>query len=307
MFVKACNILRNCLDSHYLPDHIKVKHFAPQKAKLETVDLFFCFPIILLHLSCLFVFWVGYSHTALFTLLACYLIRMFAITGFYHRYFSHKSFKTSRFWQFCFALLGCSAVQRGPLWWAAHHRHHHRYSDKEKDIHSPIQQSFMWSHCKWILSKHNFPVNQKMIKDLVKYPELIFLDRFDKIIPAAMFVFLYGLGAFLQSFVPSLGTSPWQLVVWGFVLSTVCLLHATFTINSLSHLWGTRPYNTDDNSRNNFLLAIITLGEGWHNNHHFYPGCVRQGFKWWQIDITYYILWVMKKLRIIWDLKEFRS
>ena len=298
------NIIKNCLDAHHLPSSLGQKKFIPHKAQLDSLDLIYCFPVLALHLACLFVFVVGYSHVACVAMVLCYLGRMFAITGFYHRYFSHKTYKTNRFWQFIFAFIGSSAVQRGPIWWAAHHRHHHQHSDKPDDIHSPWQQSFWWSHYKWILSRQNFPVNFRLVRDLTRYPELMFLDRFDKIAPTCLALFFYGLGWALEVYAPHLGTSPWQMVVWGFVCSTVLLLHGTFTINSISHLWGTQPYVTNDQSRNNFFLALITLGEGWHNNHHYAPNRVQQGIHWWQIDITYYTLWLMKKMGIIWDFKK---
>jgi stearoyl-CoA desaturase (Delta-9 desaturase) len=230
-------------------------------------------------------------------------VRMFAITGFYHRYFSHRSFKTSRIGQFIFGLLGASAVQRGPIWWAAHHRHHHRYSDKPEDIHSPVQQGFFWSHMGWFMSHKHFAADLSRVKDLLKYPELRFLDRFDIAVPTALGVGVFLLGVLLKHVAPGLGTNGWQMLVWGFFVSTVAVYHGTYTINSLSHVFGRQRYNTGDTSRNNVWLAIITLGEGWHNNHHHYPASVRQGFYWWEFDITFYMLKVMAFFGVIWDLK----
>jgi stearoyl-CoA desaturase (delta-9 desaturase) len=258
-------------------------------------------PFALLHLACFAVVWVGWSPVALGVAVALYVIRMFAITAFYHRYFSHRTFKTSRAMQFLFGVLGNSAVQRGPLWWAAHHREHHLHSDEDEDTHSPVRHGFFWSHVGWITAKHNFPTRRERVKDLLKYPELCFLDRFDIVVPIAMFAGLYGLGAWLGSAYPELGTSGWQLVVWG-MISTVALFHATFTINSLAHVWGTRRFQTTDASRNNWFLAILTLGEGWHNNHHHYQGSVRQGFYWWEYDPSYYALRAMGWLGLVWQL-----
>jgi stearoyl-CoA desaturase (Delta-9 desaturase) len=235
--------------------------------------------------------------------LILYVIRMFAITGFYHRYFSHRTFKTSRFVQFIFAAVGNSSIQRGPLWWAATHRHHHRHSDTDEDAHSPVTKGFWWSHIGWMTSSRNFPTNYSDIKDFAKYPELVFLNRFDLIVPAVMGFALYGLGALLEAFFPTWGVTGWQMFVWGFFISTTVLLHATLFINSLAHVWGKRDYDTTDDSRNNLWLALITLGEGWHNNHHRYMASARQGFHWWQIDITYYGLKALSLLGIIWDLK----
>lgn len=274
----------------------------PQTEQKE-VDWLRIIPLILLHLGCLGVFLVGWSWTAVTVSLSLYLIRMFAITGFYHRYFSHKAFKTNRIWQFVFGVLGNASVQRGPLWWAAHHRHHHRYADQQQDVHSPSRHGFWWSHIGWMTSKANFPTKMNYVKDWATYPELRWLNRFDTVVPIVLAFSLYVFGELLEQVAPRLGTNGWQLVVWGFFISTVVLLHATVTINSFDHMYGTRRYDTPDTSRNNALLALITLGEGWHNNHHHYAVAARQGFYWWEIDITYYLLVLMAWFGIIRDLR----
>lgn len=260
-------------------------------------------PFIGMHLACLAVIWVGWSPVAVGVAIGAYLVRMFAITGFYHRYFSHRSFKTSRVGQFIFGLLGASAVQRGPVWWAAHHRHHHAYSDKPEDVHSPVQRGFIRSHMGWFLTARGFRPDLRRVRDLLQFPELRWLDRFDILVPVALAVGMFGLGALLARVAPELGTSAGQMLVWGFFISTVACYHGTYTINSLSHVFGRQRYRTGDTSRNNWLLALVTLGEGWHNNHHHFPSSTRQGFYWWEIDITYYVLKVMSWLGIIWDLK----
>ncbi|MFE8071698.1 acyl-CoA desaturase [Marinobacteraceae bacterium S3BR75-40.1] len=261
-------------------------------------------PFIALHLACLAVIWVGYSPFALLFAAAFFFVRMFAITGFYHRYFSHKTFKTNRTWQFLFAVLGASAAQRGPLWWAAHHRHHHQHSDSSQDLHSPGQRGFWWSHIGWFTCDAGFRTEERRVRDWLKYPELRFLNRFDSLVPLFCLGAIYGLGEVLAYTAPSLGTDGPQLAIWGFCISTIVLFHATVSINSLAHVWGSRRFETADGSRNNFWLALITLGEGWHNNHHRWPQSARQGFRWWEIDITYYLLWLMEKMRIISDLKR---
>jgi stearoyl-CoA desaturase (delta-9 desaturase) len=260
-------------------------------------------PFLAVHLMCLGVIWVGWSWTAVSVAAAMYVVRMFAITGFYHRYFSHKTFKTSRPIQFLLALLGNSAMQRGPLWWAANHRQHHVHSDGEKDIHSPVQHGFWWSHLGWITDPPNFGTDFKAVPDLAKYPELRFLDRFDVLVPTLLGASMFFLGVGLDRVAPELGTSGMQMLIWGFFISTVVLSHATFSINSLTHMFGNKRYPTGDESRNNFWLALITLGEGWHNNHHYYPAATRQGFFWWEIDLTYYGLLFLEQLGLIWDLK----
>ncbi len=260
-------------------------------------------PFLLLHVSCFAVIWVGWSWTAVAVAVALYFIRMFAITGIYHRYFSHRTYKTSRFWQFCFAVLGNSSVQRGPLWWAAHHRHHHRHSDDEQDVHSPSRLGFWRSHMLWFMNRANHRTQLELIPDFAKFPELVWLDRYDVAVPVLLGVSLFMLGWLLHVVAPGLNTNGLQLLVWGLSISTVACAHGTFTINSLSHVFGSRRYQTTDTSRNNFLLALITLGEGWHNNHHHYQSTVRQGFFWYEIDITFYILKTMSWVGIISDLK----
>ena len=260
-------------------------------------------PYTLLHLSCFFVLWVGWSPVAVWTAVFLYAIRMFAITGFYHRYFSHRTFRTSRPMQFLFGVLGASAAQKGPLWWAAHHRYHHQHADLEHDLHSPSRHGFLWSHVGWIWARSNYDTELHSVRDLSRYPELRWLDRNALWVPVGLAVSLYGVGALLAQLAPALGTSGGQMVVWGFCISTVVLYHATYTINSLAHSWGSRRYDTRDDSRNNWFLALITLGEGWHNNHHRYPVATRQGFFWWEIDLTYYGLWVLSKLGIVWGLR----
>jgi stearoyl-CoA desaturase (delta-9 desaturase) len=270
----------------------------------KQVDWLRVIPFVAIHLGCLGVIWVGWSPIAVAFAACLYVIRMLAITGFYHRYFSHKSFKTSREAQFVFALLGASAAQRGPLWWASHHRHHHIHSDREADVHSPKQHGFFWSHMGWFTSKVNFAIKEDRIPDLRNYKELQWLDRYDAAVPILLAIGLFALGSFLEYAAPSLGTNGAQLLVWGFFISTVALYHATYTVNSLAHRFGRRRYNTKDDSRNSFLIAILTCGEGWHNNHHHYPGSVRQGFFWWEIDLTYYFLRTLASLGLIWDLKQ---
>lgn len=259
-------------------------------------------PFIALHIVCLGAIWTGTSGFAIAFAVLFFVARMFAITGFYHRYFSHKTFRTGRITQFVFALLGASAAQRGPLWWAAHHRHHHQYSDTEKDLHSPVQNSFWWAHMGWFTSDEGFVMDNKRVGDWLKYPELRFINRFDALVPAVAAVMIYLLGEALAAWAPGLGTNGLQLLIWGFFISTVVLFHATVSINSLAHVWGKRRFDTPDDSRNNFWLALITLGEGWHNNHHRWPRSVRQGFRWYEIDITWYGLWLLSKLGLVWDL-----
>jgi stearoyl-CoA desaturase (delta-9 desaturase) len=259
---------------------------------------------ILIHLGALLVIWCGVSVTAVLICLGFYFIRMFAITAGYHRLFSHRSYKTSRWFQFVLAFIGATSAQKGPLWWAASHRHHHRHSDTEHDIHSPGTHGIWWAHIGWVLSKDHDQADLKTVADLARYPELRLLEEYHYIPPLIFLGFTYLLGGALNTFYPQLGTSALQMMVWGALISTVFLYHGTFAINSLAHILGTKRFITNDQSRNSFLLALVTLGEGWHNNHHRYPGSARQGFYWWEIDISHYILKLLEFLGIVWDLRE---
>ena len=256
----------------------------------KSINFIRCLPFIAIHIACLYAFKIEFHLQLLIVCLISYIARMFFITGFYHRFFSHRSYKTSRPMQFIFGVLGSTAVQRGPLWWSAHHRYHHAHADLKSDRHSPLQHGFLWSHCGWFIDQENFSTDKNQIRDLYKFPELVFLNRFDILSPALYAVFLYYIGGL-------------PYFIWGFCISTVLLYHATVCINSCAHKFGKRKFNTKDHSKNSLLLAIITLGEGWHNNHHFWPSSARQGFNSREIDISYQILKFLAKLNIIWDLR----
>jgi stearoyl-CoA desaturase (Delta-9 desaturase) len=254
-------------------------------------------PFVGLHLACLGILFVGAPPLALVLCGVTYFVRMFGVTGAYHRYFAHRAYKTSRPFQFVLAWLGCSALQKGPLWWVGHHRHHHRYSDDEDDPHSPHRTSFWWSHVGWILSEDHYGTPAESVKDWSRYPELRWLDRYHWVpgISLAVLCFLIGLWT---------GVGAWSCLVWGFVVSTVLLYHAVFCVNSLCHLFGSRRYDTSDDSRNNLLVALLTLGEGWHNNHHHYQSSTKQGFFWWEIDISYYLIKLLGLVGLVWDIRE---
>lgn len=260
-------------------------------AKLEhRLDVVRSLPFFAVHAwAVVGLFWMGWSWSGLALALGLYAVRMFGVTGAYHRYFSHRTYKTSRPFQLVLALLAMTSVQKGVLWWAAHHRHHHRMSDQPGDTHSVKQDGFWWSHVGWILSPDNHGTDYAKVKDLARYPELVFFDRFYYLPAIAYAVTLYLVGGM------------WALY-WGFAVSTTLLWHGTFTINSLSHVFGKRRYVTTDDSRNNLWLALITLGEGWHNNHHYYQRATNQGFFWWEIDVTFYVLKALSWVGLVWDL-----
>ncbi len=276
---------------------------ASRREDADKIDWLRCIPFIGLHLACLAVIWVGWSAVAVAAAIALYLVRMFLITGFYHRYFSHRSFKTSRWLQTLAAVGGCTAVQRDPLWWAAHHAHHHAHADDPEDPHSPRQKGFWRSHVGWFMTKAGFLTRRNYVRDWEQYPELRFLNRYDILPPVLLAAATFYSGVALEAYAPHWGTSGPQMLVWAFFISTIALYHGTFTVNSLAHQLGSRRFATADDSRNNFWIALITLGEGWHNNHHHYPGASRQGFYWWEIDLTYYGLLLLEKLGLVWDLR----
>ncbi len=260
-------------------------------ARKPTVHFLLTLPFILMHLAALSIFFVPFAWKWVGLCLALYLVRMFAITAGYHRYFSHRTYKIGRLTQFLFAFVGGTSAQKGALWWAAHHRHHHRFSDQAEDIHSPIRSGFWWSHMGWITSIDYEDTRWEQIPDLAKYPELVWLNKFHLVPPTML-----GLSV--------LALSGWSGIAWGFFLSTVLLWHGTFTINSLSHVFGTRRYATTDTSRNNFWLALLTLGEGWHNNHHCYQSSTNQGFFWWEIDVSYSLLKALSWVGVTRDLRK---
>lgn len=248
---------------------------------------------VLLHLAVGAVYFYPPTPTLLLWFASTYSIRMFGITAGYHRYFSHRSYKLGRVAQFLMALLAQSSGQKGVLWWAAHHRQHHRFSDLEPDVHSPWQRGLWWSHAGWVLSNEHDGCDLKKVGDLARFPELRWIDRHHWVPTVAFAAVVLALGG------PA-------AFVWGYVVSTVVLYHCTFSINSLAHVFGTRRFNTPDHSRNNWLLAIITFGEGWHNNHHFSMGSCRQGYRWWEIDITYGVLKLLSWMGVARDLRAFR-
>ena len=261
---------------------------------IRTYRLGTVIPFVLLHIAVLGTFFVPCRWSWVELMLAMYAVRMFAITAGYHRYFSHRTYKMGRVSQFLMAFIAETSGQKGVLWWAAHHRVHHRKADSAGDIHSPGLRGFWWAHVGWVLSNEHDEYDPRLIQDFGKFPELRWLDKHYCVPPVLLGIVIFllgGPGAF----------------VWGFLVSTVLLFHGTFTINSLAHLWGSRRFATPDDSRNNFVLAIITLGEGWHNNHHQFMYACRQGIRWWEIDLTYYALKLMSWLGIARDLRAIRN
>ncbi len=247
-------------------------------------------PFVAVHLACFGAIWSGVTWQALTLGIALYWLRMFGVTGGYHRYFSHKSFKTGRVVQFILALLAQSTAQKSVLWWAAKHRHHHLFSDMEEDVHSPRHTGFFYSHVGWIFARKHNDTDLVKVEDLTQYPEINWLHRYELVPAIALALLCFAIAG-------------WSGLFVGFFWSTVAVYHGTFCINSLAHVHGGKRYLTGDDSRNNWILAFFTMGEGWHNNHHAYQSSVRQGFRWWEIDFTYYILLGLSKLGLVHDMK----
>ncbi|WP_405229247.1 acyl-CoA desaturase [Lentisalinibacter sediminis] len=253
------------------------------------------------HLGCLGAFWTGVSPAALTVALILYLVRGFGVTAGYHRLLAHRSFRAGRTVQFLLAFAGSLATQGGPLWWVAHHRSHHRYTETDRDIHSPRTQGFWRSHMGWMLSAESFRENGANARDLYRVPELKFLQQHYAWIVLGQGAAIFALGEGLAAL--GLNTSGLQMLVWGWFIATVALWHATFMVNSVCHLWGSRPFDAADTSTNNWLVAVLALGEGWHNNHHKFAYSARHGLEWWQFDLTWMLLRAMEKFDLVTDLR----
>ncbi len=274
----------------FLNPNTPVKPFA-QRRRINGGDLVVSLPYIIIHFIALGAFFFPFEWKWAGLCIGLYYLRMFGITAGYHRYFSHRTYKTSRAFQFVLACIGGAGTQKGALWWGSHHRLHHRYSDSPKDTHSPVQDGFFWAHLGWFWSRETEHTEWEQIPDLAKYPELVWLNKYHYVPTAVL-----GLITFL--------VWGWAGLFWGFWLSTVFVWHATSAINSMSHVFGSQRYRTGDTSKNNWILAILTMGEGWHNNHHCYQASVNQGFYWWEFDASYLILKGLSLFGIVWDLKK---
>jgi stearoyl-CoA desaturase (Delta-9 desaturase) len=273
-------------------DPLNTRPRPPTDRREEGDDIVYpsAIPFVLVHLACVAAIWTGITWQSVALCAALYWLRIFAIGAGYHRYFSHRAYTTSRAFQLILALLAQSTAQKSVLWWATQHRHHHLHSDTERDLHSPRQKGFWYSHVGWIFARRQDSFDLVKIADFARFPELMWLNRFE-LVPAFVLAAICWLVA------------GWPGLVIGFFWSTVLVFHGTFCINSLAHVHGRKRYVTGDDSRNNWLLALFTMGEGWHNNHHAYQSSARQGFKWWEFDLTYYVLKLLSWVGLVWDLK----
>ena len=267
--------------------------------KARTVQLGF----LAFHLACLGALLTGVSTVALGVAIGMYVLRAFGVTAGYHRLLAHRSFQTSRAMRFVLASLGSLAVQGSPLWWVGHHRNHHRHTETPKDLHSPAQHGFWYAHMGWMMDKACFEGTARHAKDLYRLPEIRLLHRCYPLLVLLEGATMFAFGALLNTAYPELGTSGTQMLIWGFFISTVALWHATFMVNSVCHCWGNRAYDARDTSTNNWLVALLTLGEGWHNNHHHFAYSARHGLRWWQLDLTWLALRLCEWIGLVWDLR----
>ncbi len=262
----------------------------PVAPEERSLNLKGSIPFAIMHVMALLSFLFPFDSTMFWLIVGSYYLRMFGVTAGYHRYFSHRSYKTSRAFQFVMAFLAETSAQKGILWWAAHHRHHHKHSDEALDLHSPARDGFWYAQVGWILDKSTEETNWKYIQDYAKYPELRWLNKHFLVPPTLYALALTAIWG-------------WAGLFWGFFFSTILLYHGTFLINSLCHVIGKKRYDSGDDSKNSLFLAILTCGEGWHNNHHYYQATANQGWFWWEIDVSYYILKVLSWVGIVWDLR----
>ena len=275
---------------------------AAEPRRFSPRHLAFVLPLVLLHLGCILVFVVGASPIALGVFAATLVIQVFGITVGYHRMLSHNSFRTGRAFRLLLTAFGVLAAQNGPLWWVGHHRHHHQHADGPGDTHSP-RAGFFWSHMGWLFSTKCLPVRFDQVPDLSRIPEMRWLERNYYLVALGYGAALFAIGTWLSHSDPAAGVTGLQLVVWGSIVSTVCCYHFVWSANSVCHCFGTRRYPTPDDSRNNPLVALLTFGDGWHHNHHYYPPSARHGFRWWELDINYVVLRVLAAAGVVWDLK----
>jgi stearoyl-CoA desaturase (Delta-9 desaturase) len=245
-------------------------------------------------LSALLVFAVPFTWGLVGLWAASHFIRAVGLTLAFHRYFAHRAFQMNRVTRFVWAFIGTAAMQKGPLWWAGHHVNHHRYADRDGDPHSPMVSGVYYAHVGWFLNdaRHDrLEQSNPVMRDFSKAPELVFLDRFHFVPPLLLALSLYFIGGL-----------PW--LVWGFCLPTFTLAHATFAINTVNHMFGSRRFETRDESRNNVVTAIFAAGEGWHNNHHRYQRAARNGFYWWEVDLTWYVIRAMAAVGLAWNVQR---
>jgi stearoyl-CoA desaturase (Delta-9 desaturase) len=247
-------------------------------------------PLLTVHLALLAIPFIEWSWWYVVWIVVLTRVIGLGVTVGLHRYFSHRSFKTPRWCQFLLAAAGCSALQKGPLWWAIHHRLHHRHSDDLGDPHSPVMDGFLYGHMGWLFARDLMHPDEKIVHDLTKYPELVWLDRFWMLPGLLLAAACFALGG-------------WGGLVYGYCLSVVLIFQITFAVNSFGHLFGPQRFDTGEGSRNNMLLGYLAMGDGWHNNHHRAPYSARHGFAWYELDMSFMFIRLMRLVGLAWDVK----
>jgi stearoyl-CoA desaturase (delta-9 desaturase) len=241
--------------------------------------------------SALLIFFIPFSWELAALWAASHFLRAVGLTLAFHRYYAHRAFQMNRIARFVWTFIGIAAMQKGPLWWAGHHVNHHRFADRDGDPHSPMISGVYYAHIGWFLNdaRHDrLEPSNPVVRDFSKVPEIAWLDRYFAVPPLMLAAAMYLAGGM-----------PW--LIWGFCLPTMTLAHATFAINTVNHMFGTRRFDTIDESRNNALTAFFAVGEGWHNNHHRYQRAARNGFYWWEFDPTWYVIRIMAAVGLAWD------
>lgn len=240
----------------------------------------------------------GVSLEAIVAAVVLIFVTGFGITVGFHRFFVHRSFKTYRPVAWLLAIFGYMAEPKSLLLWVSEHRKHHRLSDGPGDPHSPQLGGFWHAQVNWLVLR-SYTFDPREVPDLLKRPDLLWLDRHR--------VGWYLLGLLLPALICGLiAESAFGALMgflWGGLFRQFFVRHTTSLVNSATHLWGSKPYSTPDGSRNNFFVALFTLGEGWHNNHHAFPSSARHGLHWWQVDFSWYVIWIMARLHLAWNIR----
>ncbi len=235
--------------------------------------------MIVIHAGALLAFWT-FNWKAFWLFVALQVVTSLGITLCYHRLLTHRSFQVPKWLEYVLTVCGLLALQGGPLKWVSTHRVHHAFSDRPNDPHSP-NKGFWWAHMLWLFAWDDLTdVPEKYLKfvtDLNRDPVHRFLERTNALWSFALGGILFAWGGL-------------PFLAWGFFARLVCVYHGTWLVNSASHLWGYQSYDTNEGSRNNWWVALISYGEGWHNNHHAYPHSAAHGLRWWEVDPTYFLI-----------------
>ena len=273
-------------------------------------DLVYAFLVCHLIAALAFFPWFFSWTGVVLLVVGCYVFGAIGINLCFHRLITHRSFSCPRWLEHAFVVIAVCSVQDLPAHWAAVHRRHHHFADDERDPHSPLV-SFFWAHMGWLLVKTDDmkrgPLMERYAKDLLRDPFYAWLERHNNWLKIALlcwlgyFVVGFGIALLSGASVPAAAQFGLSLFIWGAVLRTVVVWHLTWSVNSVTHIWGYRNYDTPDLSRNNWIVALLVSGEGWHNNHHADPSSARQGHKWWELDLVWLAIRLLMALGLAKD------